>query len=252
MAAAALVGLLAGCNGTPAPPQPPAPNGEATTDAGYIAAPGLTAAVGVPHGVRLEGTAQPNAQVRLAPPSGEAVFAPADGRGVWRIVLPAAPAARIFGLSMAAEGRQVQAQGYVLVTAVGRAALLRAGTGAIVLGPADPPRLTAVDFDRQGGAVVSGLAAPQAAISVRIDGRPGAVGRADGAGRFSLALPQPLTSGPHRIEIVGDAFTDTVAVDVTPAQALSGGPFRATKAGRALRADWMTPGGGVQSTWILD
>ncbi|HEY3694977.1 hypothetical protein [Phenylobacterium sp.] len=252
MAAAALAGSLAGCHGKPAPPQPLAPKGETSADAGYIPAPSLDAAESSAGGVRLQGTAQPRARVRLAPPSGEALFAPADGRGRWRIVLPVAPGAWIFGLSMAADGRQVQAQGYVLVTASGRAAVLRAGAGAIVLGPPAPPRLTAVDFDRQGGAVVSGLAGPQAAVSVRVDGRPGAVGRADAGGRFSLALPQPLTPGSHQVEIVGDAFTDTVAVDATPATALSGGPFRATAAAGGLRADWMTPGGGVQSTWILN
>jgi hypothetical protein len=252
MAASFLAAALAGCNGKPAPPQSEASAGEAPpANAGYAPAPSLSGAESSASGVRLEGRAQPGARVRLAQPSGEALYATPDEEGRWSLLLPAAKTARIFGLSMAADGRQVQAQGYVLVTATGRAALLRAGAGAIVLGPVRPERLTAVDFDRQGAAVVSGRADPDASISVRVDGRPSAFGRADAAGRFSLPLPQPLTGGPHQVQIVGDAFSDTAEIDAAPAQTLSGGPFRAFEAAGGLRADWMTPGGGVQSTWIL-
>ena len=49
----------------------------------------------------------------------------------------------------------------------------------------------------------------------------------------------------------GDATENPVEVDATPAPALASGPFRAAAVAGGLRVDWMTPGGGVQSTILL-
>jgi hypothetical protein len=248
---AAVAAVLAGC-GAPAQPDKVEDPDKAPADAGYLAAPALLTAAPAGERVRLEGLAQPGARIRLAPPAGEAYIAGAGRDGRWRLEVPAAPQARIFGLSSDTEGRRLQAQGYVLVTETGAAALLRAGAGAQVLTSIAPPRLLAVDFDHEGAAVVSGTAPPQSAVSVRIDGRPGPLGRADAAGRFSLALAQPLVAGAHQVQILGDSFARSATVDATPATPLGGGPFRATRSPLGLRADWMTPGGGLQSTWILN
>jgi hypothetical protein len=166
--------------------------------------------------------------------------------------LPAAAKARVFGLSDVADGRRVQAQGYVLVSETGAATLLRAGVGSVVLSVADTPRLLCVDFDRQGGAVVSGAAPPDASVSIRIDGRPGPVGRADATGRFHLSLAQPLTGGRRQIRVLGDNFDLEATIDATPAAELGRAPFRAVRTHDGLRVDWLTPGGGLQSTWILN
>jgi hypothetical protein len=159
---------------------------------------------------------------------------------------------RIFGLSAKADRRLSQGQGYVLVTPQGPAALLRAGAGAIRLDARPTPSLSAIDFDREGGAVVSGLAPPQGLVFLRLDGRQIAEIRADAAGRYAIALNQPVPPGAHTVEVTGDSFTNTAQVDVAPAAPLASGPMRSqfTKAG--LRIDWLTPGGGVQSTVLLD
>ncbi|HEY9235618.1 MAG TPA: hypothetical protein VIP08_11355, partial [Phenylobacterium sp.] len=91
-----------------------------------------------------------------------------------------------------------------------------------------------------------------AALSVHIDGRKFGEGRAGQDGRYALALTQqPLTPGRHQIDVFGDATENPVMIDATPAPALSQGPFRAASVDAGLRVDWMTPGGGAQSTILL-
>ena len=251
MAAAVALAVLAACNGAGRAPAE-APKAETEASGGYVAAPMLASARTAGGETVLEGTARPGARVRLGEPRGGETFAVADESGRWRMRLPAPAEPKIFGLSMAMDGRVVQAQGYILLNPAGRAALLRAGAGATAPGEPGSPRIAAFDFDREGGAVVSGVATPNAALSVRVDGRPSGAGRSGVDGRFNLALAQPITGGVHEIEIVGDAFRSAVAVDARPAAPLTAGPFRAVAGADGLRADWLTPGGGLQSTWILN
>jgi hypothetical protein len=252
MAAPMALATLAACDGAGPPPPAEAPKAETEASGGYVAAPTVTGARAAGGEAVLEGTAKPGARVRLGEPRGGETFAVADGSGRWRMRLPAPTAPKIFGLSMTMDGRLVQAQGYILLTPDGRAVLLRAGAGASAPGEPGSPRIAAFDFDREGGAVVSGVATPNAALSVRVDGRPSGAGRSGADGRFNLALAQPITGGVHQIEIVGDAFRSAVAVDARPAAPLAAGPFRAVASADGLRADWLTPGGGLQSTWILN
>jgi hypothetical protein len=100
--------------------------------------------------------------------------------------------------------------------------------------------------------VVSGRAPAGAALSIHIDGRKFGEGRAGQDGRYALSLTQqPLTPGAHQIDVFGDATENPVMVDASPAPALSDGPFRAASVAAGLRIDWMTPGGGAQSTILL-
>ena len=46
-------------------------------------------------------------------------------------------------------------------------------------------------------------------------------------------------------------FNDEVTVRTTPAQPLAQGPLRSQFTPAGLRVDWMTPGGGVQSTLLI-
>ena len=224
----------------------------AATDGGYLASPVVTAARGQAGGVGLEGRAASGAQVRLASPAGESLEARADDKGVWRIDLPASNAPRIFGLSMNLGERRIQAQGYVLVDGAGRITLLRSGAGGLRLDLAGAPRIATFDYDREGGAVASGLAPAGATVAVRGDGALLGEARTDPQGRFSVAITQPLSPGRHRLLLVGKGFARETDVEVSPAEPLLDGPFRSGRAGGALRADWMTPGGGVQTTLILD
>ena len=215
----------------------------------------MLAAGGAFFGLSLAGAATPGGQVRLASPAGEARFATVDAQGRWTLVLPPAEDPRIFGLSVAMKGRSAQAEGYVLVTPTGQGALLRAGAGAERI---DPPRqrgLRSLDFDRGGGLEVSAQAVPDSTVIVQLDGRQAAQGRADPAGgyRVSLGAQSPVKPGTHLIQLFGDGFSllDQVRVQMTPAGALAQGPLHSQVTAAGLRVDWMTPGGGVQSTLLI-
>jgi hypothetical protein len=242
---------LAACGRSPAPALPtaaaPEPKGE-----GYLASPTVTAAKIEGDRVVLEGQAEKGAQVRLATPEGQIQSAQADQQGHWRIVAMPADAPRIFGLSMTVDGRQIQAQGYVLLGADGAVTILRGGAGAVQLSVGGRPRITAFDYDRAGGAVVSGVAPAGLALQVRGDGQLLGAGRADPAGRFSIPISQPLAPGAHRLQLLGERVNATAAVEVSPAEPLDATPFRSRQVAGGLRADWMTPGGGVQTTLILN
>ncbi|MFN3522277.1 MAG: hypothetical protein ACK4YQ_08500 [Phenylobacterium sp.] len=225
--------------------------GEAAAGAGYVTPPSLLSGAATAEGVALSGRAQPGARVRLASPDGRAQVADADAEGRWRMVLPRLDPPRLYGLSMAADGRQVQAQGYVLVAPGGEVALMRAGSGAQVLwGDGGATRITALDFDAEGGAVASGFAPPEATVTIRADSVQVAEGRSDAAGRFSIAFNQPLAAGRRLIQASGEEWETQAAFDVAPAEPVAGAPYRARDLGDVIRVDWSTPGGGLQSTLI--
>jgi len=79
---------------------------------------------------------------------------------------------------------------------------------------------------------------------------------ADAAGHYDASLPTPGSStairpGTHRVQVSGEGFSDTVAFQVSPPAPLAQGPARSQLTGAGLRVDWMTPGGGVQSTILV-
>ncbi len=204
-------------------------------------------------GVVLSGVAQAGVKIRLASPVGQELFANAGPQGRWSIELPPAAEPRIFGLSAMVGERRVQAQGYILVSPAGQAAVLRAGAGALRIDPGVSPGLRAIDFDRGGGMEVSASVPPGATVILRLDGRQVAEGRADASGRYeaSLGSPDPIQAGSHQIQIFGDGFTDQALVEVSPGAPLAQGPLRGQLTPAGLRVDWMTPGGGEQSTLLV-
>lgn len=221
---------------------------------GYAAPPAVTGARRLPAGkVMLSGTAAPGVKVRLASPAGETMFAVSDATGGWRFVLPAAGTVRLFGLSAQMQGRPVQAEGYVAVTPSGEAAQLRAGSGAVAL-QARPhaPLIMAVDFDRKGGAVISGEGPGAGPLTLQVDGGAPAPAHLDGDGRFMVALNEPLAPGPHVLTVIGAGYRAATALTISPAEPPTRGPFRAEGAAGGWRIDWRTPGGGLQSTVLFD
>lgn len=221
-------------------------------DAGYLKAPALTASKSAANGVLLTGEAEPGSVVRLGSPTGEAVETRASATGAWTVTLEPSADVRLFGLSMSRDKRTVQSQGYLAILPDGRAAQLRSGATAFVYGGAsDAPRLLTVDFDREGRASVAGMARAGGDLSLRIDRSLRGNGKADSQGRFHLAIPQPLNAGALTFEVTGDSGEESRVIQVSAAQDLTP-PFRASRAGGAWRIDWITPGGGVQSTLILD
>lgn len=228
----------------------------AGADGDYLAPPSLGGVTLAPDGrLSLTGDAAAGLTVRLASPTGQALYAPADDRGQWRIDVTEAGEPRLFGLSMSDAGgkRTVQAQGYLAILPGGQAAQLRAGAGATVFGAAlGGVRILALDYDRQGGAVVAGIAAPGATIGVRVDGVQRGQNTTDAEGRFEVSLSEPLARGDHQIDASdGEHVAHTVA-PVSPAPTLNPGPYRAERVSLGWRIDWLTPGGGVQSTIIMD
>ena len=236
--------------------RPPAANSEreaAAQEAGNLAPPRIDGVRLGPSGVILTGAAPAGGKVRLATPAGQALSVTADAHGRWTLALPGAAEPRIFGLSASEHGRQIQAEGYVLVTPQGQAALLRAGAAALRIDIPTRPGLRAIDFDRGGGVEVSTQVAPGATVIVRLDGRQAAEGRADAAGRYvaSLGSQSPIRAGAHQLQAAGDGFVDHVTAQLSPAAPLADGPVRSQLTPAGLRVDWMTPGGGVQSTLLV-
>ena len=189
----------------------------------------------------------------LSTPAGEMVFNVADQKGAWRLVLPAPTQVRLFGLSMIDDHQTIQAEGYLALTPRGEVAQLRAGAGAKVFGPhAAGVHVLAVDFDRKGGAVVSGTAPPRAALTVMVDGASRGATAADDAGDFSVALNEPLAAGDHRLQVQGAGLSAESLITKSPAQPITNPPFHAIALQNGWRVDWMTPAGGLQSTILLD
>lgn len=248
--AAALLASLTACGEGTAPVIAPGKAAQPSAEAAYLAPPSVTAAQVRADDLLVLGQAPAGSRVRLATPAGEAVFAVTDGQGAWSLSLPLSTEARIYGMSSTSGPRTIQGEGYLLITPAGEPVLLRAGAGALRIG-ARANGLEAVDFDREGGAVVSGRAPAGASLSVHVDGRQSADGRADAGGRYAVSLTQPLPPGPHQVDVFGDATENAVTVDANAAGPLASGPFRATPVAAGLRIDWMTPGGGVQSTLLL-
>jgi hypothetical protein len=254
---AGAAGFLAACgrgdaDWRQAEPAPPASGQEA----GYVRAPQLTGAERTPAGgVNLTGQSDPLDRIRLSAPGGAAYGATADAKGRWTILVPPAEPVRLFGLSEVLAGRSVQSEGYIaLPPAPGQTAVvLRAGVGALTLGGAPAhPRITTVDCDAAGGAVISGLARPGAALHLLVDGGVAADARADGDGRFSVALAAALKAGDHEAMAQSGADSARVQFRVDAPQPITGLPFRGQRLADRWRLDWITPGGGVQTTYILD
>lgn len=244
--------LLAACE-----PGAPSPN-TATADkpdsaeAGYLAPPTLLAARRAPNGIVISGQAAPDADLRLGSPTGEVMMAKVDGLGQWSVTVPNAPGVRLFGLSSTLDGRTVQAEGYVMVADSGEVAQLRAGAGARRLAAeSSSPRILTIDVDREGGAVVSGVATPGAGLNVRVDRVTRGGGQTSDEGRFNISLTDALAPGVHDIQVAGEGGETAIAIAVSPAAPLVYGPVRADRTSGGWRVDWLTPGGGIQTTYLI-
>lgn len=229
-----------------------APRTGPAPEAGYLTPPRVLAARDGPAGLAVAGSAVPGSRVRLGAPSGEAVFATTDPRGVWTTVLPVALTPRLYGVSMTVGERSVQSEGYLAVTPDGRVAQLRAGAGALVLSASSRrPVILAIDHDRDGAAMISGVGTADAEIGLRVDRTAAGASNVDRQGRFSFALSRPLPAGGHAFEISGEGGEDVVGGLISRPAPL-GGPFQASRVDGAWRIDWMTPGGGAQTTLLFD
>jgi hypothetical protein len=233
----------------------PAANAEAGLNAapGYPSPPELTGVAKVPGGgLQLSGVAAPAVAVRLATPSGAAGLTNADADGHWRLVVPKSASPQLFSLSMAEGGRVAQAAGYLFVAPGGAAARLRAGGGSSLLDDgAARPSLQTLDYDDKGAATLAGRAGPGESVSLRVDGVGRGQGQADADGRFVLALNMPLTPGDHDFDLASPSGEVDVHASINGLAELGTSLFAAAPVGGGWRVDWLTPGGGEQTTLIL-
>lgn len=247
---ALLAGLLALAACSPGGGRSPEDAARRQDAAAYLAPPAIDRAVFAAGTASLEGRAAKDAEVRLASPAGVRITARADAEGRWRLTAPVDPTGAIYGLSETLAGRTLQAEGYVFLSPQHGAWLLRAGAGARALSPGAAAPIV-LDTDRAGGAVVSGRAAPRGRVAVQLNGARMGEGRADDAGAFEVRLKGPAPAGPNRLRIFGDGISAERTLNLSPPRPPEGGPLRVAPEGAGLRVDWMTPGGGVQSTQIL-
>src|SRR5215469_1550442 len=177
----------------------------ATQSSGYQGPPDLVSVGGGQDGwIDVSGVATPGAAVRLATPTGAASFAAAEAGGKWRMRIPSSAEPRLFGLSMSAGGRVVQAIGYLFIAPDGQTARLRAGGGSEVIEQsAGGVRALVVDYDTQRAATLSGKAPPGVMLSLRVDGVERGQATAGPDGRFVMPLNQPFSAGSHRFDLVG-------------------------------------------------
>ena len=235
----------------PHPGDPAAP-----AEADYIRPPHVTTVTtGASGVVVIAGHSEPSVTVRLSSPNGEAHGSTAAANGAWTVEAPGSRDVREFGLSEVIGDRVVQSEGYVAVIPGGRPAgvLLRAGTGSVALADADGGlRLRTIDFDAGGGTTVSGVAKAGSAVHLILDGVSAGDAHADAAGRFAITASTLIKPGQHQLVVETPSAADQAGVAVSPPAPISGLPFHATRQVGSWRIDWLTPGGGVQSTIIID
>ena len=249
--ALAVLGLLAGCGRKPAAAVN-ATGIAAQAGPDYRPAPELLGGASTADGrLQLMGSAIPGAAVRLYSPGGAQQFTTADDQGRWRFTLAPSTEPRLLSLSMSDHGRVLQAMEYLFVAPDGVVARLRAGGGTQAPARGQPGLAAlALDYDNQRAATLSGVSAPRETVTVRVDGVERSQGSADSTGRFVLAL-QPLAAGPHEFDLMGVAQQIHFSAVVDAPAPLGKATYVARKVGQAWRIDWVTPGGGEQTTLIL-
>ncbi|MFM8820212.1 MAG: hypothetical protein ACKOD3_06645 [Phenylobacterium sp.] len=237
----------AGCS--PQPPPRDAVSGR-QDEAAYLSPPAVDLVSSPAGSLELTGRATPGARVQLARPGGGGLSTQADPGGRWRIRAHSSAAPLIFGLSQTSQGRTIQADGYVFHSPVVGGWVLRAGAASRPLGGA-PPQALVVDSDRSGGTVVSGQGPRDTLLVAQIDGRRAGEGGTGPSGRYEIRLKGPVPMGESRLRIFGAGLNRETVLRLSPPKAPVDGPFRVLPQAAGLRVDWITPGGGLQSTQIL-
>ena len=190
----------------------------------------------------------------MASPDGTAITGVASRTGRFSLSAPVGATPRLYSLSETTGGRLARAVGYIAV-------LPAPGPTAVVLRPAASaalpandatPGIDAVDYDASGAARASGRVAPGETVRLSMDGREDGEDPADAAGVFSATLSRPLAPGPHELTAIGQKLRASAGFVAARVSRVSTAPFDATRMAGSWRIDWMTPGGGVQSTVLFD
>ena len=220
---------------------PPAPAGSSLQADGRIA---------------VQGSAPAGSKVSLRSPEGDSAEASVDADGRWSVSLPASKTPRLYAFDAALDGRTIRAEGALCVLPSGAVLVLRAGSGAAVLGSFSGLALADVDFDGGGGVAASGLTLPNTPVRLTIDGAAAGVGQSDARGHFGVMGLDPRrapTSGEHSIGVQSPAGPPVSAkVSLSPAKPLASNEiYRAAPAPGGWRIDWRLPGGGTQTAVVF-
>ena len=73
---------------------------------------------------------------------------------------------------------------------------------------------------------------------------------ADAQGRFVLPLNE-LTAGAHDFDLAAERGEIHFSTTIDAPASLASAPFRAARQGPGWRVDWLTPGGGEQTTLVF-
>jgi hypothetical protein len=256
-AALALTLSLGACTRSgPFPARQAQAGGADAPDPAYRAAPQVSAVTKAADGaVMLSGRALPSSQVRMVSLKGlDAGPIRADGSGAWTAQLGPVSEPALYSLIEEAGGQKVEAEGLVAVLpGAPTVALLRAGFGAQVVQDAGqvPLKILAVDYDVAGATVVSGRTRASSPVRVVVDDQPPVDGAAGPDGRFSVTLPKPLPIGRHQLQALTPQAQAQAQVAITPPAPPRNAPYQAQAQSFGWRVDWITPGGGAQTTLLL-
>jgi len=251
-----LSATLGGCHPRVDGHAPPSGAPADLSQSSYLTPPVVTSAIRMEDGgVALGGKTDSEARVRLQSPDGSAYGVTAGADGSWTLATPLAQGVRLLGVAEVIGSRAVQSVGYLAVLpAPGQAAiLLRAGAGSQTLAAATAsPWISAIDFDADGGAVISGTGRPGVPVRVAVDGVAAGEGRPDASGRFSVMPSFTLKSGLHRADAQSSVGQGHASFAVTPAAPIAGAPFAGQRQAEDWRIDWLTPAGAPQTTLVFD
>jgi hypothetical protein len=89
-------------------------------------------------------------------------------------------------------------------------------------------------------------------VRLALDGDETGVGRADARGVFTVPLAQTLRPGLHDLTATTARAEARSVFSAAAAGAIARPPFAVSRVSGAWRIDWMTPGGGVQTSLVFD
>ncbi len=223
----------------------------------YLSPPSPTGSALLADGkVSVQGSAPAESRISFRSPEGQSAETRADPNGRWSVTLDHAATPHLYAFDATLDARTIRAQGALCLLPSGAVLVLRAGSGATVIGEARGLSLTDVDFDGEGGVAASGLAAANAPIRLMIDGAAAGLGQADAQGRYvvmGLDLRRAPVVGTHNIGVQSSAGLAAVA-DVSlapPAPLAETQIYRARAVQGGWRIDWRLPGGGLQTAVVF-
>ena len=222
----------------------PAPRPADVERSNWMVPPRLDAADFSGDGVVVSGHAEPNRRVVLSDQTGLAAAASADAQGAFSIRLAARSGLSLWRIDMASGAEEARTGQWLAVSTTDRTVVvLRAGASARPVGPAG--LLATADYDG-GGLLVAGRASPGQQVQVALNEGLVRTALADESGWYEARFPA-VGPGAHRLRAQSATTLHEVPLVLTaPSGALD---FAREPAG--LRIDWSPPGGGAQSTWIV-